>query len=150
MSASRGLKPIEILLVDDSAGDVRLAIEALKESRVTNRVNAVSDGVEAMAYLHREGKYRDQPCPDLILLDLNLPRKDGRETLAEIKQDQALKSIPIVILTVSSADEDIIKAYNLYANCYITKPIDLTQFTRIVNAIDDFWFTVVKLPPKIG
>ena len=148
MNKKNELRQIEILLVDDSAGDVRLAVEALKDSKVLNRVSTVSDGVEAMAFLRKEGKYENTPCPDLILLDLNMPRKDGRETLAEIKQDPLLKTIPVVILTVSSADEDIIKAYNLYANCYITKPIDLTQFQRIVNSINDFWFTIVKLPPK--
>lgn len=148
MTNKKAMEPIEILLVDDSAGDVRLAVEALKDSKVLNRVSTVSDGVEAMAFLRREGKYKDMPCPDLILLDLNMPRKDGRETLAEIKQDPLLKSIPVVILTVSSADEDVIRAYNLHANCYITKPIDLAQFQRIVNSINDFWFTIVKLPPR--
>jgi chemotaxis family two-component system response regulator Rcp1 len=149
MNRNNRPQPIEILLVDDSAGDVRLAVEALKESKVLNRVYSVSDGVEAMAFLRKEGKYKDMQCPDLILLDLNMPRKDGRETLAEIKQDPALKFIPVVILTVSSSDEDVFRAYNLHANCYITKPIDLTQFSRVVNSIDDFWFNIVKLPPKI-
>lgn len=148
MKRDRFAKMIDILLVDDSAGDIRLAMEALKESKVCNTVYTVSDGVEAMAFLRHEGKYKDMPRPDLILLDLNMPRKDGRETLAEIKQDPDLKSIPVVILTVSSSDEDIIKAYNLYANCYITKPIDLDQFTQVVASIEDFWFGIVKLPPK--
>ncbi len=148
MKSPETMRPIQILLVDDSAGDVRLAIEALKESKVANKIYTVSDGVECMAFLRREGKYAGMPRPDLILLDLNMPRKDGRETLAEIKQDQDLKCIPVVILTISSSDEDILKAYNLYANCYITKPIDLEQFTKVVCTIEDFWFTIVKLPPK--
>jgi CheY-like chemotaxis protein len=148
MNPKKGMRPIEILLVDDSAGDVRLAVEALKDSKVCNRVSTASDGVEAMAFLRKEGKYAGTPVPDLILLDLNMPRKDGRETLAEIKEDPVLRCIPVVILTDSSADEDVLKAYNTHANCYITKPIDLTQFTRIVASINDFWFTIVKLPPK--
>lgn len=139
--------PVEILLADDSPGDVRLAQEAIKESKLLNNLSVVRDGVEAMAFLRQEGKYKDAPRPDLILLDLNMPRKDGREVLAEIKQDPDLKRIPVVILTVSKSEEDVLKAYNLYANCYITKPMDMEQFTKIVKSIDDFWFTIVTLPP---
>ncbi len=142
------MKPIEILLVDDSPGDVRLAVETLKESKVCNQLSVVNDGVEAMAFLRKEGKYKGAARPDLILLDLNMPRKDGREVLAEVKNDPDLRRIPVVVLTISKADEDILKAYNLYANCYITKPIDIEQFTKIVSAVEDFWFSIVKLPPK--
>ncbi len=148
MEAKNNAESIEILLADDSPGDVRLAVEALKESKILNKVYTVRDGVEAMAFLRNEGKYAKMPRPDLILLDLNMPRKDGRETLAEIKQDENLKCIPVVVLTVSDAEEDIIKAYNLYANCYVTKPMDLEQFNKVVSSINDFWFTIVKLPPK--
>lgn len=139
-------RPIEILLVEDNPGDVRLTQEALKEGKVRNRMQVVGDGVEAMAYLRREGRYADAARPDLILLDLNLPRKDGREVLAEIKGDDALKVIPVVVLTTSSAEEDVLRSYNLHANCYIVKPVDLDQFIRAVKYIDDFWLTVVKLP----
>ncbi len=138
----------EILLVDDSPGDVRLTLEAFKESRITNRIHAVGDGVQALSFLRREGKFTDAPSPDLILLDLNMPRKDGRETLAEIKQAPALRRIPVVVLTTSAAEEDISLAYSLGANCYITKPVDLDGFSRIVNAIDGFWFNVARLPPR--
>ncbi len=141
-------EPIEILLVDDSPGDVRLAVEALKESIVKSKVHTARDGVEAMAFLRNEGKYARMPHPDLVLLDLNMPRKDGRETLAEIKTDDKLKHIPVIILTVSSAEEDIIKAYKFHANCYITKPIELDQFNKCVGSIEEFWFRTVKLPPK--
>ena len=139
-------KPIEILLVDDSPGDVRLTVEALKEAKVRNRLNVAVDGVEAMDYLKRQGRFAQAPRPDLILLDLNLPRKDGREVLTEIKADNSLKSIPVVILTTSSAEEDIVRTYNLHANCYITKPVDFGQFITVVRSIEDFWLTVVKLP----
>lgn len=139
-------RPIEILLVEDNPGDVRLTQEGLKEGKVRNNLHVVMDGVEAMAFLNREEKYADAPKPDLILLDLNLPRKDGREVLAEIKADEKLKHIPVVILTTSTADEDIIKIYNLHANCFISKPVDLEQFMTVVKAIENFWFTVVKLP----
>lgn len=139
-------RPIEILLVEDNPGDVRLTQEALKEGKVRNRMQVVGDGVEAMAYLRREGRYADAARPDLVLLDLNLPRKDGREVLAEIKGDDALKVIPVVVLTTSSAEEDVLRSYNLHANCYIVKPVDLDQFIRAVKYIDDFWLTVVKLP----
>ena len=141
-------RTIEILLVEDNAGDVRLTKEALKEGRVLNHLNAVEDGVEALAYLRKEGVYADRPRPDLILLDLNLPRKDGREVLAEIKQDPTLRRIPVVILTTSSAEEDILRSYGLYANCYITKPVGLDEFISVIKSIQDFWFTVVVLPPN--
>jgi len=139
---------VEILLVEDNEGDARLAIEALKDAKVRNRVSWVKDGVEALRFLHREGAHAKAPRPDVILLDLNLPRKDGREVLAEIKSDDGLRRIPVVILTVSQAEEDIIRSYNLHANCYITKPLDLDQFLRVVQAIEDFWLTIVKLPPN--
>jgi len=140
--------PVEILLVEDNEGDARLAQEALRDSKIINNVSVVEDGVEAMAFLHKRGKYANSSRPDLVLLDLNLPKKDGREVLAEIKADDDLKRIPVVILTTSKAEEDIIRSYDLHANCYITKPIDLTQFMKVVKSIEDFWLTVVKLPPK--
>ncbi len=140
--------PIEILLVEDNPGDVRLTKEALKEGKVANQINVVMDGMEAMAFLHKEGKYANAPKPDLILLDLNLPKKNGREVLAEIKEDQRLKCIPVVILTSSQAEKDIVMTYNLHANCYITKPVDFDQFIGVVKSIENFWFNVVKLPPK--
>lgn len=139
-------KPIEILLVEDNPGDVRLTAEALRENKFRNKLNVVADGVEAMAYVRREGKYSDAPCPDLILLDLNLPKKDGREVLAEIKADEDLKRIPVVILTTSKAEEDIFKTYDHHANCYITKPVDLEQFIKVVKTIQEFWLTIVSLP----
>ncbi len=148
MTNTRGVKPVEILLVDDSPSDVRLTKEAIKESKMFNNITVARDGVEAMAFLHREGKYSDAIRPDLILLDLNMPRKDGRETLAEIKADPDLKRIPVVVLTVSKAEEDVLKSYSLYANCYVTKPMDIEQFSKIVKAIDDFWFSIVTLPPN--
>ncbi len=141
-------KPADILLVEDNPGDIRLAEEALRESKVSNQLYTVKDGVEALSYLRKEGKYREAVRPDLILLDLNLPKKDGREVLAEIKEDPYLKRIPVVILTISSDEMDVLKSYNLHANCYITKPIDINQFHKVVKAIDDFWFTIVKLPPN--
>ena len=141
------MKPIEILLVEDSPGDVDLTREAFEVGKVCNSLNVVSDGEAAMAYLREEGPYADKPRPDLILLDLNLPKKNGSEVLAEIKADDMLRSIPVVILTSSSAERDILKSYELHANCYITKPVDLFQFVKVVQAIQDFWFTVVKLPP---
>jgi len=141
-------KPIEILLVEDNPGDARLALEAMKDSKINNVLHLVSDGVEAMEFLRKKGKYADAPRPDLVLLDLNLPKKDGREVLAEIKADESLKRIPVVILTISKAEEDILKSYNLHANCFITKPIDLDQFMHVVRAIEDFWLTIVKLPPN--
>ncbi len=139
---------VEILLVEDSPGDVRLTIEALKEAKVNNRLNVVGDGVEALEFLRREGKYAKAPRPDVVLLDLNLPRKDGRRVLAEIKEDPSLKVIPVVVLTTSRAEEDILKAYEHHANCYITKPVDFQQFLHVVQSIEDFWLSVVRLPPK--
>ncbi|MDD5154561.1 MAG: response regulator [Desulfovibrionales bacterium] len=139
-------KPIEIMLVEDSPGDVRLTREALKESKVRNNLHVAIDGVEAMAFLRREGKYANAPKPDLILLDLNLPKKDGREVLAEIKADEHLRSIPVVILTISQAEEDILRTYNLHANCYITKPVNFDRFVEVVRCIENFWLTIVKLP----
>jgi chemotaxis family two-component system response regulator Rcp1 len=141
-------RPIEILLVEDNPGDVRLCQEALKDSKVLNNLHVTADGVEALEFLRRQGKFADAIRPDLILLDLNLPRKDGREVLAEIKEDEYLRRIPVVILTVSSAEEDILRTYNLHANCYITKPVDFDQFTKVVQQIEDFWVTIVKLPPN--
>lgn len=139
-------RPVEILLVEDNPGDVRLTVEAFREGKVLNRLSVVGDGVEALAFLRREGRYADAPHPDLILLDLNLPKKDGREVLAEIKTDEHLRRIPVVVLTVSKAEEDILKSYNLNANCYISKPVDLDEFLTVVKSIEDFWLTVVTLP----
>jgi chemotaxis family two-component system response regulator Rcp1 len=139
--------PIEILLVEDNPGDVRLTVEALKDAKVHNNLHVAEDGVEAMVFLRREGKYADAPRPDLILLDLNLPKKDGREVLAEIKGDPDLRRIPVVILTISQDEEDILRSYNLHANCYITKPVNLGQFLKVVKSVEEFWFTIVKLPP---
>jgi CheY-like chemotaxis protein len=141
-------RPVEILLVEDNPGDIRLMVEALKEGQVANRLSVVHNGVEALAFLRREGKYADAPRPDLILLDLNLPKKDGREVLAEIKSDDRLRVIPVVILTTSQAEQDIIRSYNLHANCYINKPVDLEQFIEVLQLVENFWFTVVKLPPR--
>ncbi len=139
---------VDILLVEDNPGDVRLTKEALKDAKVLNEIYVAKDGVEAMDFLHRQGQFVDAPIPDMILLDLNLPRKDGREVLAEVKKDPKLKHIPVIILTTSKADEDIIKTYNLHANAYITKPVDLNRFVEIIHALEEFWFTIVKLPPK--
>jgi chemotaxis family two-component system response regulator Rcp1 len=141
-------KVIDILLVEDNPGDVRLAQEALKESKVRNKLFVVEDGVEAMAFLRRQGKYADGPRPDLILLDLNLPRKNGREVLAEVKSEEDLKRIPVVVLTVSKADEDIMRSYQHHANAYVTKPLDFGQFMVIMKSIEEFWLTIVKLPSK--
>jgi len=141
-------KPIIILLVEDEPGDAYLTTEALKSAKIINRVHLVEDGVEAMAFLHKHAPYTNAPRPDLILLDLNLPRKDGRQVLAEIKQDPCLSSIPVVILTTSSADNDVLPSYNLHANCYITKPVDLDQFMSVVKATHEFWLSIVKLPPS--
>ena len=146
--ADNNFTPIEILLVEDSPADVRLTKEALKEEKIHNNLSVVNDGVEAMAFLRRQGEYSNAARPDLILLDLNLPKKDGREVLKEIKSDKEFKAIPVVVLTISKAEEDVIKSYNLHANCYITKPIDLNQFAKVVKTIQDFWLTIVKLPPK--
>ncbi len=147
MDESSG-KAIDILLVEDNPGDVRLAQEALKESKIRNKLFVVEDGVEAMEFLHQQGKYASAPRPDLILLDLNLPRKSGREVLAEVKTDEDLKRIPVVVLTVSRAEEDVIKCYNHHANCYITKPLDFNQFMEVTKSIEEFWLTIVRLPPK--
>jgi two-component system, chemotaxis family, response regulator Rcp1 len=141
-------RPVEILLVEDNPGDVRLTREALREGKVRNNLAVAVDGVEAIAYLRKAGEYVNAVRPDLILLDLNLPRKDGREVLEEIKADPALRHIPVVVLTSSQAEEDIVRAYDLHANCYVTKPVDLDQFIRVVESIEDFWFTIVKLPPE--
>ena len=135
-------QPIEILLVEDNPGDARLTIEAMREAKVRNRIHVVEDGVEAMEFLRRQGRFGEAPRPDLILLDLNLPRKDGREVLAEVKADPDLKRIPVVVLTTSRAEEDVLRAYNLHANCYVTKPVDLEQFMKIVSQIDEFWVKV--------
>ncbi len=148
MSADETVRPIEILLVEDNPGDVRLAQEALKEAKVCNRLFAVTDGEEALAFLRREGRYGDAVRPDLIFLDLNLPKKDGREVLAEIKSDPDLMRIPVVILTSSGAEEDVLKTYNLHANCYVSKPVDLERFITVVKSIEDFWVSIVRLPPR--
>lgn len=140
--------PIDILVVEDNIGDARLIKEVLNEHKIFNSLFIVNDGVEAMNFLLKEGKYKDSPKPDLVILDLNLPKKDGREVLAEIKGNSNLKSIPVVIMTISQAETDILKSYNLHANCYITKPIDLDQFIKVVKSIEEFWFSIVKLPSK--
>lgn len=148
MTSSHNLQTIEVLLVEDNAGDIRLTKEALKESSLLIHLNVARDGEEAMAFLRREGVYAGMPTPDLILLDLNLPRKDGREVLQEIKADADLKRIPVVVLTTSEADSDILTTYGLHANCYITKPVDMDQFIKIVKLLEEFWFTIVKLPSR--
>jgi chemotaxis family two-component system response regulator Rcp1 len=145
-SIGTNAEPIEVLLVEDSLGDVRLTREAFKDAKVHINLHVVSDGAEAMAFLGREGEYAKVPRPDLILLDLNLPKKDGREVLQEVKESPALKSIPVVILTTSASEADILRSYRLHANCYITKPVDLDGFLHVVKSIDDFWLSVVKLP----
>ena len=139
---------VEILLVEDNPGDVRLTKEAMKEGKIRNNLSVASDGVEAMAFLRREGKYADAPRPDVVLLDLNLPRKDGRAVLKEIKEDPNLRRIPVVILTSSKAEEDVLNSYDLHANCYVTKPGDLEQFIEVVKSVEDFWFQIVKLPKE--
>lgn len=139
-------KQVEILLVEDNPGDVRLTMEALKEGKLLNHVSVAEDGVEALAFLHQEGKYAGRPRPDLILLDLNLPKKDGREVLAEIKEDPELRHIPVVVLTTSTAEHDVLKTYDLHANCYINKPVDFEQFLEVVKSVGDFWFSCVILP----
>ena len=147
-SMENNTRSIEILLVEDNPGDARLTIECMREAKVRNRMHVVEDGVEAMEFLRHEGRFSDAPRPDLILLDLNLPRKDGRAVLAEVKADPALKRIPVVILTTSRAEEDVLRAYDLNANCYVTKPVDLANFMKIVALIDEFWVNVVTLPGK--
>ena len=141
-------RAVQMLLVEDNPGDIRLTKETLRDAKVMVNLHVVGDGVEAMAFLRKEGKHANAPRPDLVLLDLNLPKKDGREVLAEMKQDPDLRRIPVVILTISNGQEDILKSYNLHANAYVTKPLNLEQFAKIVKAIEDFWFTVVKLPPN--
>jgi chemotaxis family two-component system response regulator Rcp1 len=148
MPNNHALRPIEVLLVEDNAGDIRLTQEALKESNLLIHLSVVRDGEEAMAFLRRTGVHADAATPDLILLDLNLPRKDGRQVLQEIKIDENLKRIPVVVLTTSEADSDILTTYGLHANCYITKPVDMDQFIKIVKVLEEFWFTIVKLPSR--
>lgn len=146
MSVSEFVKPIEILLIEDNPGDVRLTMEALKETKVINKLTVMKNGVDAMAFLRREGPHAKAARPHLILLDLNLPMKDGREVLAEIKADESLRRIPVVILTTSQDEQDVLKSYHLHANCYITKPVDLDQFITVVKSIEDFWLGIVVLP----
>ena len=146
MSRQLPSRPAEILLVEDNSADVRLTREALREGKLHNKLHVATDGVDAMAFLRREGPYADAVRPDLILLDLNLPKKDGREVLEDIKADASLRSIPVVILTSSKAEQDILRAYDLHANCYVTKPVDLDQFIHVVKSIEQFWFAIVKLP----
>jgi CheY-like chemotaxis protein len=147
MANLQNLSVIEILLVEDSPSDADLTIETFNESKVLNRIHVAEDGAEALDFLFRRGKYKDAPRPDLVLLDLNLPKKNGREVLAEIKGNPELQTIPVVVLTTSAAEEDILRSYQLHANCYITKPVDFEQFTKIVKLISDFWFAAVRLPP---
>jgi CheY-like chemotaxis protein len=139
-------RPIEILLIEDNPGEVRLTMEAFSEGKVLNAVHVAKDGVEAMAFLRQEGEFADAPRPDIILLDLNLPRMDGREVLAQIKISEGLRRIPVVILTTSSAEEDVLRTYDLHANCYITKPVDFDQFIKVIRSIEEFWLTIAKLP----
>ncbi len=149
MSSKAIGKLIEILLVEDNPGDVRLTKEALMEGKVLNKLHTVEDGMEALAFLNQEGKYADVPRPELILLDLNLPKKDGRDVLAEIKSNGDLRRIPVVVLTTSRSEQDILKSYDLNANCYITKPVDLDQFISVVKSINEFWLSIVKLPGEV-
>lgn len=150
MNASMPLHPIEILLVEDNPGDVRLTRETLKQTKVLNRLSVAEDGVKALDFLRLKGEYARAPRPDLILLDLNLPKKSGREVLAEIKSDPQLRTIPVVVLTTSKAEEDIVKSYELHANCYISKPVELDGFLTVVKSIENFWLSVVKLPREGG
>ena len=143
-------RPVEFVLAEDNPGDVRLTKEALRDSKVLNNLNVVQDGVEALAFLHREGKYADAPRPDVVLLDLNLPKKDGRQVLEVIKSDPALKRIPVVIITSSEAEQDIMRTYDLHANCYVAKPVDLDQFIKVIQSIENFWLTIVKLPSNLN
>lgn len=144
MSAS----PIEILLVEDNLGDIRLTTEAFKEGKLLNHITVMRDGSEALAYLRRQANYTDAIRPDLILLDLNLPKKDGRAVLAEIKADEELKHIPVIVLTTSEAEQDILRSYQLHANCYITKPVDMEQFMKVIKYVEGYWFSIVRLPPR--
>ena len=148
MSSENHGRPIEILMAEDSVDDIEIAREALKDGKVRNNLNAVRDGVEAMAYLRQQGEFSTVARPDVILLDLNMPRMDGRQVLEAIKSDPDLQKIPVVVLTTSEADEDILRAYELHANCYIAKPVDMEQFSKVVCSIEDFWFSVVRLPPE--
>ncbi len=148
ISTERRVRPINILLVEDSPADVRLTREALKEAKVLNTLHVVQDGIAALAFLRREGQFAGSPRPDLILLDLNLPKKDGREVLAEIKQDESLRTVPVVVLTTSKAEEDVVRTYKLHANAYVTKPVDLNRFLQVVRTIEDFWLAVVTLPSE--
>ena len=148
MSVGKGFKAVEILLIEDNPGDVRLTIEALKECKILNNLHVAEDGIEAMSYLKKEGKFKDEPRPDLIILDLNLTKKDGREVLEEIKLDKSLKKIPVVILATSKAEQDILESYELHANCYITKPVNMDQFIKVVKSVGEFWFSIVMLPPR--
>jgi chemotaxis family two-component system response regulator Rcp1 len=148
MSSFKQMSPIDILLVEDNPADIRLTQEVFKEGRIQNTLNVVMDGEEALKYLRKKDKYKDAATPDLVLLDLNLPKKDGREVLAEIKSDEYLKLLPVIILTTSAAEQDIMNTYANHANCYIMKPVDLSQFINVVRSIEEFWLTVVKLPTK--
>ena len=142
-------KNVEILLVEDNEGDIILTREAFKAAKVTNTIHVARDGEEAMDFLHKRGNFEDAVTPDIILLDLNLPKKDGRQTLQEIKDDENLRRIPVVIMTSSKAEEDIVKTYNLHANCYVSKPVDMVAFINVVNAMEHFWFNIVTLPQKV-
>lgn len=144
-----GFKPVDILMVEDSLGDARMTQEAFKEGKIINRLYVTGDGIDALAFLRKEGPYEAVPRPDLILLDLNLPRMDGREFLTIVKEDPDLRRIPIVVLTSSMAEQDIIKSYDLHANCYVTKPVSIDQFVKVVHTVEDFWFTIVRLPPDV-
>ena len=148
MNAISKGEPVQILLVEDDPGDVELTKETLADSKLALNLNVVGDGVDALAYLRNEGEYKDKPTPDMILLDLNLPRKNGREVLTEVKEDAELRRIPVIVLTTSEAEEDVLKSYGLGANCYITKPLGLEQFSKVVRSIEEFWFTIVKLPNR--
>jgi CheY-like chemotaxis protein len=150
MSIDEPIKPIEVLLVEDDHGDVVLITEAFEHNKVNNRLNVVADGVEALQFLRREDPYEDASEPDLILLDLNLPRKDGRQVLAEVKEDATLRRIPVVVLTTSKAEEDVLRSYDLHANAYVTKPVDFDRFIEVVRQIDEFFVSVVKLPSRGG
>jgi CheY-like chemotaxis protein len=143
-------RQVEFLLAEDNPGDVRLTLEAMRESKIRNNINVVPDGMEAMAFLRKQGKYADVPTPDVVLLDLNLPKKNGCEVLADIKSDPKLKRIPVVIITSSEAEQDILRTYDLHANCYVTKPVDLDQFIKVIQSIESFWLTIVKLPSSVG
>lgn len=146
--AANDTRSVEILLVEDNPGDARLTIEAMREAKMRNRMHVVEDGVEAMEFLRRQGRFSDAPRPNLVLLDLNMPRMDGREVLAEMKSDPDLKRIPVVVLTTSQAEEDVVRAYDLHANCYVTKPVDFEQFMKVVRQIDEFWVKIVTLPER--